>query len=879
MSLAILFRIVALLRRLYARFGRTGRARASSEEMAFHVEMLTRDGIALGMSPEAARNAALRKFGNRTLLSEETHDMLNLRLVNDLLRNVKIALRSFRRMPTFAVTAVLILGIGIGMATAMFTVFHAVVLQRLPVREPDRIVTLWTYRDPTVELPLTSPEVDALRRESRTMLDIAGTVHYGAATASVTEGDRQITLKEAAVTANFFDVLGVHPMLGRLLRPEDRDATSHVAVLSYRAWQQQFGGDPQVVGRRFTATEDQRAVTIIGVAPPGLDEPTGVDCWIATGPGSLPGVGFDVIGRLAPGATPEAARSEFLSLVQRLDRQQQVPLHFAGAGVRTLSQAVLGNAKPILIALTTAVALLLLIACVNVGNLLLLRVTLRTREILIRRALGASASQIARLLLVEGVLLGLAGGMLGLVSAEVLLRILLASAPSELPRIDLISLAGTPVGVAAGVTLLAVLLFAVLPALAAARGNLASALRVDSRSGRETQQRRRVRQSLAMSQVALAVILLAGAGLLVRSLARLERVDLGYDTNHLSIIELAIPLTNYKSSAEFQAMYEELNSRLRAVPSVTAETPVLLPPFLGANVWAARPMLEGQSESEAIANPFVPIESGGSEYFRTFGIPILHGRAFTDGDRENSPKVAVVSESMAQRFWSGRDPTGKRFRLAGTDTATRTVVGVAGDIRFRSLQQATPTIFLPWRQSFTVGVVAVRTRGSLAAVLPTIRRTVTDFDPRFGIGRAATMDDYLAGPLAQPRLSTLLLSSFGLVALLLAAIGLYGLMASAVREQRRDMGIRLALGATPDHLRRQVINNALVITAAGAIIGLGAALVSSRLLTSLLFEISPNDPVTLVGVALLLIVVGVVAAYLPAQRATRVDPAQVLRTE
>ncbi|HEX5436317.1 MAG TPA: ABC transporter permease [Gemmatimonadaceae bacterium] len=876
----ILFRLGVLVRRLYARLGRAGRTHELSEELAFHVELLTRDGVARGLSPEDARAAALRQFGNRAALAEQAHDMWSLGWLDQLLRDARIAVRGFRRTPTFAVTAVLILGLGIGMATAMFTVFHAVVLRQLPVLEPDRIVTLWMYRDPTVELPLTATEVEALRRESRTMRDIAGTVHFGASVTSLREGDRTLVMKQAAVTANFFDVLGAHPVLGRLLRPEDRDATSHVTVLSYRAWQQQFGGDPHVVGMRLTTTtEDQGVSTVVGVAPPGLDEPTGVDYWTATPAGSLPGVGFDIVARLAPGATPAAARAEFFSLVQRLDRQQQVSLHPAGASVRTLAQAVLGNARPILIVLTAAVALLLLIACVNVGNLLLLRAALRKREMVIRRALGASAGQIARLLLVESALLGLAGGVLGLISADILLHILLAAAPAELPRMDMIDLAGTPVGVAAAVTLLAVLIFGVLPALAAAHGNLASALRLDSRSGGETRQRRRIRQWLVASQVALAVILLAGAGLLVRSLAYLDRIDLGYTSEHLSILELAIPFANYTSLAKFDAMYDELNRRLRAVPGVTAETPVLLPPFVGAQVWIVRPVLEGQSRTAADANPFVPLECGGPDYFRTFGIPILRGRGFTDDDDTHAPKVAVVSEAVARRFWQGEDPIGKHLRFAGADTSMRTVVGVAGDVRFRRLRHATPTIYLPWRQSYTLGYVALRTRGTLASVLPAVRRTVGNFGAQFGVGRALTMDDYLAGPLAQPRLSALLLSGFGIVALLLAAIGLYGVMATAVREQRRDMGIRLALGATPGHLRRQVIGNALVVTALGAVVGLGAALASSRLLASLLFEVSPSDPVTLLGVAVLLVAVGAAAAYLPARRATRVDPAQVLRAE
>jgi len=799
-------------------------------------------------------------------------------MMDTLLADLRIALRRLRRAPTFAVTAVLILGIGIGMATAMFTVFRAVVLRKLPVRDPDRIVVLWTFRDPTVELAVNVKEVDDLRRESRTLRDVAGFVHWGAQAVPLTDGDRPIGLKQAMVTAGFFDVLGARPVLGRLLRPEDGFVgAAPVAVISYRAWQRDFGGDPRVLGRLLTTTQDQRSYAIVGVTPPGLDFPVGTDYWIGPRPFDL----MDVVARLAPNATPSSAQAEFLSITRELDHQRPAPAYPSGAAVRTLTQAVLGDAKPNLVALTAAVTLLLLIVCVNVGNLLLLRASVRAREIVIRRALGAGSSQITRLILAESVLLATAGGGLGLVCAGGFLRLLVAFAPAQLPRTDLIRLGGTPVGVAAGVTLLAVLLFGVFPALFVGRGDLASLLRLDSRSGTETRRRHRFRQSLVASQVALAVVMLAGAGLLVRTLQQLERLDLGYDADHLSIVDLAIPFAKYDSDPKkISPMFDDLYGRLRAVPGVTALTPVLYPPFVGANFMQVTPVLEGQSEAAVDANPPVPLEGGGTEYFRTFGIPILRGRGFLPSDRESAPKIVVVSEAVARRLWPGQDPVGKRLRFLGDDRRDwRTVVGVAGDIRFRRLKEATPTIYLPWHQLITFGTFAVRTRDALASVLPAVRRTVREFDPQMDVWDARTMDDYLAKPLAQPRLSTLLLSTFGLVGLLLAAIGLYGIVASTVQERTRELGVRLALGATPARLRRDVLGAALAVTAMGATVGLAAALMSSRLLTALLFQVSPTDPITLAGVCVLLLGVGVGAAYLPARRAMGIDPAQALRSE
>ena len=798
-------------------------------------------------------------------------------MMDILLRDLRIALRRLRRAPAFAATAVLILAIGIGMATAMFTTYHAVVLRKLPLRDPDRIVVLWTFRDPTVELPVRVTEVDDLRRQSRTLSNVAGFVHWGAQADPLTEGDRPIVLKQAMVTAGFFDVLGARPVLGRLLRPEDGlEGAAPVAVISYQAWQRDFGGDPRALGRRLTTTQDQRSYAIVGVTQPGLDFPVGTDYWIRPRPFDL----IDVVARLAPNATPSSAQSEFLSIAQQLDRQRRAPAYPTGATVRTLTEAVLGDAKPVLVALTAAVTLLLLIVCVNVGNLLLLRASLRTPEIVIRRALGASSSQVARLLLAESALLATAGGALGLVCAGWLLHGLLAFAPVQLPRMDVIRLAGTPVGVSAGVTLLAVLLFGVLPSLLAARGDLGSLLRLDSRSGTETRGGHGFRQRLVASQMALAVVMLAGAGLLVRSLQRLERVDLGYDADRLSIVELAVPFAKYDSDQKIFAMFDDLYGRLRAVPGVTALTPVLYAPFLGANFMQVTPVLEGQAETAVDANPPVPLEGGGTEYFRTFGIPVLHGRGFLPGDREGAPKIVVVSEAVARRLWPGQDPVGKRLRFLGGDRRDwRTVVGVAGDIRFRRLKEATPTIYLPWHQLITFGTFAVRTRDALASVLPAVRRTVREFDPQMAVWDASTMDDHLAKPLAQPRLSTLLLSTFGLVGLLVAAIGLYGIVASIVQERTRELGVRLALGATPGRLRREVLAAALGVTSVGAVVGLAAALVSSRVLTGLLFQVSPTDPMTLAGVCVLLLGVGVGAAYLPARRAMLIDPAQALRAE
>lgn len=878
----LLFRLAMLLRRCYARLGRTGRTQELSEEIAFHVEMLIRDGAARGLSADEARAAALRRFGNRTTLAEEAHDMWSIGTLDVALRDVRVAVRGFRRTPTFFVTAVLILGLGIGMATAMLTVFEAVLLQDLPVRDQDRIVLPRALEKAGTNIQFLPEEFDQIRRGTRTMSDIAGVAYFGATPSPWVDGNRQLVLNGAAVTGNYFEVLGTRPLLGRLLRPDD-DAKGAipVIVLSYRAWKRDFGGDPGIVGRSVTNRYSGRRFPIVGVAPPGLDYPAGADYWVSVTPAlPLGGAPMYLIGRLAPGATQATARAEFLPLVERsmASADKPVPVQFVRADARTLAQVVVGDVWPTLIVLSAAVALLLLIVCVNVGNLLLLRASARSREIAVRRALGASASDIVRQLLVESGLLAVAGGALGLLCAVLLIHVLLAFAPTQLPRTDVIQLAGTPLGVAAAVTLVSVLLFGLLPALSAARGGVGSSLRLNARSGRETLRRRRVRQALVAAQVALAVVMLAGAGLLARSLQQLEQIDLGYTPEHLSLFRLATPAAD-STEEQLNAMFETLAPRLRAIPGVTSLTPILLDPFHGTDMWVAKISVEGQTATETAANPFVPWEAAGPDYFRTFGIPLLRGRGILETDRADAPKVVVVSKALAERLWPGEDPIGKRIRFQFDKEDWRTVVGVAGDIRFRSLRQANPTIYTPWQQLTWGGWFAARTSGDLASVLPAMRRAVRELDPRVSIWQAHTMDELLGGPLAKPRISALLVSGFGLVALLLAAIGLYGVMASAVREQTRDIGVRMALGATPEQLRRHVLGQALIVTVAGAIVGMGGALASGRLLTSLLYQVSPSDPVALTSVSVLLIVVALTAAYLPARRATRVDPAQVLRAE
>lgn len=876
------------------------------DELRFHLEQRAAEYITQGMSSEDAERAARARFGDvagvrRELMEHDRardHSQKRRASMRDLIQDLRLALRGFRRTPGFFATTVVILTLGIGMSVAMFTIFRTVLVRELPVVDQDRVVVMWTYgADPTADLVSGTKDLSVLRRESRTMRDIAAVAHWPATPTPFAYGERSVELNRGMVTGNFFDVLGVRPALGRLLRPSDDELEGarsslekisesfHPLVLSYRAWRETFGGDSSVIGRHLVEPLAQEDFTIVGVAPPGFDYPAGAGYWIPMWSGWESEVQAFAVARLAPGATVAEARSEYFAIEKRLDEQRPRPLELHGAHAATFNETVLGDVRPVLVLLTAAVALLLLIACLNVGNLLLLRASSRTQEIAVRRALGASFGRIVRQLLVEAFAIATVGGVLGGLLAIALLRFLVAHAPPKLPRLDQIQLAGAPATTAVLVTTVAVLLFGLAPALLAARRNLASPLRLDSRAGGETRRGRRVRQSLVASQIALAVVMLAGAGLLARSLARLERQDTGFISDHLSVVWYSWNVRRYDSLPKMLALGDRLVQRIEDIPGVSSATQIVVPPMVGNGIWRVPIDTENRASDDATDRTFVA-EFCGPECFRTFGIAQLRGRGFTAGDRQGAPLVAVVSESVARRLWPGQDPMGKRLRISvgsgynlGGGDAWRTVVGVVGDTHLRTLREATPTVFFPSLQGFWQGHVAIRSSAKLAALVPALLAAGHDVDPGLELWHPQTMDEVLAEPLAQPRLSALLMSSFGLVALALAAIGLFGVMASLVHDRTREFGIRMALGATPGRVRREVLARAATVAGAGVAVGLAGAFAISHLMTSLLFQVSPTDPIALVGACVVLLAVAGAAAYLPARRATAIDPAEALRAD
>jgi predicted permease len=790
------------------------------------------------------------------------------------------SLRSLLRTPGFALTAILTLALGIGLTTAVFTVADALLVRRLPVHDQDRLVVLWgEARDRAFDYPLGLDDAREFARQARSLERVAFFSYYGAGPKPIRDGDQISRLRRALVSGEFFDVLGARPTLGRALRAtDDVSGAAPVLVLSYGAWQRRFGGDSHVLGRQVLTYDDGVAYTIVGVMPQGLDYPRGTDFWAPVVPSTTP-KDLYVIGRLAPGRVVADARDEMTAFFGRAETSSwQRDLRGV---VHTLPRLVLGDTKPALIVFAAAAGLLLLITCFNVANLLLVRGLARVREIAVRSALGAGRAQIIVQLLSENALLAVAGGALGLAVAASAVRLFVAFAPAGVPRLDEIHLNATALAGAVSITAVATLIFALAPAVMTSRVELQQVLRSDARQS-ASRRSRLATEGLVAGQVALALLVLSAAGLIARSLIKLERAELSLEPSRLLIGELTLRLELYDDEKKQRAMLEQLLPELQALPGVRSASPVVAVPFSGSGGWDGKPAAEGQSLEEAAANPMLNMEVVAAAYFETLGIPVIRGRVFTDADREGAPAVVVVSQSAARHYWPGGDPIGRRL-LMGPELEQRlTVIGVVPDTRYRDLRDARPSIYFPLRQSFFPFMpmtLAVRTSGQPAELVPMIRRVIGETEPGVALASAAPFETFLDRSLAQPRLNALLLGVFAGAAVLLAAVGLFGVMATMVRQRTRELGVRMALGATARDLRRMVMRRGLAIATAGLVVGLLCALLSNRLLLAMLYEVSPTDGVTLAVVAGVLLGVTTLAGVIPARSSTRIDPVSALRAD
>jgi predicted permease len=804
--------------------------------------------------------------------------------MDTLFQNIRIGARSLLRTPGFVLVAVLILALGIGLSTAVFTVADAVLLRRLPVRDQDHLVVLWgSGRDRAFDYPLFFADAREFARSTRTLEQAALFLYNGSAPLPIRDGDRVSRLRRALVSGDFFDALGTPAVLGRALNAaDDVRGAAPVMVLSYAAWRQRFDADPHVLGRRVVLYGDSTAYTIVGVMPQGLDYPKGTDFWAPVVPlmsaEELSQMAFYVIGRLAPGATPASAASELTVFFGRPEASRW--LHGLRGVANPWPRLVIGDFRPALIACAVAAGLLLLITCSNIANLLLVRGVARFREIAIRSALGASRSRIVAQLLMENVLLAVAGGLLGVAVAAGAVRSFVAFAPAGVPRLDEIHVNAAALTDAIAITSVAVLIFALAPAILSSGVQWQRALRSGTRhsaSGRS----RRATEALVAGQLALALLVLAAAGVIVKSLIRLERADLSFEPSHLLIGELALRSDLYTDVTKERALLEQLVPQLEAIPGVRAASPVVTVPYSGGG-WDGKPTAQGQTAEEAAGNPILDMEVVTPDYFAALGIPVLRGRGFTDQDREGAPAVVVLSQSAVRHYWPGEDPIGKRLMMGPKLDQPITVIGVVPDTRYRDLRAARPSIYYPLRQStfpYTPTTLAIRTATPPAELVSEIRRVIGETAPGVALVSAAPFATFLAGPLAQPRLNAFLLAVFAGAAVTLAAVGLFGVMATMVRQRTLELGIRLALGAAPRDLWRMVMRRGLAIGTVGMVLGLLGAVLANRLLAALLYGVSATDGLTLAAAAGLLLSVAALASAIPARSSTRIDPLLALRAD
>jgi predicted permease len=807
--------------------------------------------------------------------------------------DLRLAWRGLLRARAFAVTAVLTMALGVGGTTVMFALIEGVLLRPMPVREQGRLIVAWKEfpSGGFAHWPLQVGEIDVIGRESRLLERVAGVSYGGASPEVVVENGEASSVSSASVTGTFFAALGVGPILGRALEPADDVAGAEkVLVITDGLWRRRYGGSRNVVGHRLTLRG--QPFTIVGVMPRDFAYPRGVEAWMTVEAlaSLLPNPTFreavrqenDLIARLRPGVTREQALRELEGLVPRLeaDARLHMPRGLKPV-VRRFEDVVVGDVRRAMVVLFAAVGLVLLIASANVANLLLLRSEERGSEFAVRAALGATRGRIAYQSMAESFLLALAAGLLALAGSWGVLQGVVALVPGGLPRVDSVRIDATVALFTVAVAFVSAAAAGLAPVVYAARTDLAAQLR----GGRQSDigGGRRGRRMLVIAQVSLAVAIVAAAGLLTRSLLRLQRVDMGLAADRLALVSLSLPDTNEDEHARRRLQFlDAVVAQLAAAPGIESATPVTTAPFAGTAGWdAAAYTAEGQTPEQARMNPSLNFEAIYPNHFATLGVPVVRGRVFTQADRPGAPEVAIISEDVAARVWPGRDPIGRRLKLGGADSQEpwRMVVGVVKPTRYRELAVARPTLYLPAPQ-FIVSAEAllVRTALPLAALADLSRHRVRAVDPSVRVMSVLPFHQLLEAPLARPRFNAFLIGIFGAASLLLAAVGLYAVMAASVRQRHAEIGIRLTLGATPSGVRRLVLGEALRLSAIGAGIGLAIAVAASRVLRGLLFAVDPLDPVSLLGAAVLLVLASSLATYPPARHASGVDPATVLRT-
>ena len=804
--------------------------------------------------------------------------------MHTLLKDIRYGIRNLARHPGFTAVAVITLALGIGANTAIFSVVNAVLLRPLPLADPERLVWLWDTQPQLATTPTSLPDFLGWKQQNQSFEHLAAFI---SGKSFVDAGDGTTDTPIGLVTPELFSVFQVNPILGRTFTDEETlPGRFRVAVLSHSMWQSRFGSDRNVSGR--TIQVNGAAYTIIGVMPAGFSYPDRAELWrpLPIDPAKLdPGPHYlNVVGRLKPGVTLAQAQADMSTIAARLSQQYKEKNAGHGVKLESLTNVVVGDIGPALYVLLGAVGFVLLIACANLANLMLARVGARQKEITVRTALGASRLRIVRQLLTESIMLAVAGGLAGLLLAIWAVSWIVSFSADTIPRVQEISVDRRVAGFTLLISVLTGVLFGLAPALHVSRPDLTDALK---ESGRTTAglRRNRLRSGLVMSEVALSLVLLVGAGLMIRSFAKLNQVDPGFDPNRVMTLGVSLLRSKYPEDEQVAQTYSQILDRAAAVPGVVSAGAISDLPLTGSNTSDSF-TIEGRPPIARESWPSTEYHVVTPRYFESMGIPLLSGRDVAPSDTRRSPNVVLINETFARRHFAGENPLGHRLKLQGQERDPLLIIGVVANARQIGLDEPPrPELYVPllqdplsteYQRSMTIVARSKSDPGTLAAPL---RAAVTAADKSMPVYAFKPMTEYLRDSLARRRFNLILLTVFGCVALTLAAVGIYGVISYGVTQRTHEMGIRMALGAKPRDVLKLVVRQAMMVALIGVGIGLLASWALTRLMKGLLFSVSVTDPITFVAIAVLMSLIALLACLVPARRATKVDPLVALRYE
>ncbi|HVN02966.1 MAG TPA: ABC transporter permease [Bryobacteraceae bacterium] len=862
-------------------------------ELRFHLEQQTEENLAAGMPRAQARLEAQRRLGGVAQIEEECRDMRRTNYIESFWRDLQYALRTLRKSPGFTIVILLTLALSIGANSAIFSVIDGVLLRPLPYPGANRIVRVFFHSASFPKFPLNPFDFRDFRARLGSFDSMAG----------FTRGDLQLSgagrpeqFTGFRITSGYFQVLGLSPARGREFNANDEiPGNGQSVIVSDRMWRTRFASDPNILGRKVTL--DAQPFTIVGVVPPGTEHPGNayhsvangetVDLWwpftFAGDPNQRGSHYLEVIARMKPGVSTAQAQAEMNAVIAQMRHAHPGALEGWQARVVTLYQEIVGPSERLLLVLLGAVGLVVLIACANAANLLLARAMVRQREIAVRTALGAGRSRLVQQMLTESLLLALMGAACALAVAVAGTRMLVAMLPAGFPRASAIHVNATVFGFTLLIALATGFLFGLAPALQAAHADVQDALRAGGRGAGSHRAHLRLRNALVVGEVSLACLLLIGAGLMLRSFVKLLRTDPGFRPQHLLTATVSLPDKTYKP-AEAPRFWDRLSASLGSTAGIRAAGIGTDLPWTGYDDNIGGFLIEGKKPPTGqefhgryhVASP---------DYFRTVGIPLMRGRFFTAADGMKAPPVMIINQSMARRYWPGEDPVGRRIAFDDhpKESDWMTVVGVVGDVKDRPTSPEAENAFW-WAMDQTpvfVNQMCVAVRGSSDAALLAndLREAVRQLDPTLAVANIQPMDDIADANVSTPRFALFLVALFAGLALTLAAIGIYGVISYAVSQRTREFGLRMALGAQSGDVLRLVLRQGAKLALLGVALGLGGALALSRLLGSLLYEVHATDPVTFAAVAAGATAVAALACYLPARRATAVDPAHALRSD